>query len=252
MLFRSDQGVQIAPATVVTDPAEAARFEAMADQKAPSVRDQAPDETVRPSTPDRSGTQAAQSDEKDILDILIGGGDGGLTAEDVAAIQNEMGGADEPAPRGPGDSSIDLETLASSGDLADYMAKLQDRRGDMLYELGFKVLHGTARLPERFAPLLASVKEATLGLEQSEAELAALDRDNKGVAGLAHAEYLARRKRVMMRIEKLQGRIGRRYRRLGKAVFLDERLTPPIPDLHRKLRQTEDRIILLQSKPSRR
>jgi len=207
--------VPLAVAQVVTDADEIARIERMVH---PSHDTPAPKTT--------SARPAGRADEDAILDMLTGD-DTEMSAEDLANIRHELGGDERDAvadSADAGDTSLDLAALSEGGaGMAAYLQRLASKRSDLLYRLGQGVIRAQATLPARFAPLQAAVKEAVIDLDQVEGELKQLDREaQEGLSIERQAEMLAIRARLTKRRERLQSRIGRRYRRLGKALFLDD------------------------------
>ena len=242
-----------ATAEVITDEQEIAQIERMVADKA--AKDDAPSPSPAPPAeprpqPEPADASPADTDEDAIFDLLTGADDTEMSEAVLANIHNELGiDANESVPRSmdASDTSIDLKAIKENGRATTYLEQLKALRSNLLYELAVAALRRQIELPVRFTSLQAAVKEVVLDLAQVENELDELRQETQlGIGMERQAEILASRHRLTRRRERLQGRVGRRHRRLGKAIFLDKKLSPPIPNLHRKLQQTEERIIMLQ------
>jgi len=214
--------------------------------------------TFRVSSAKSASSDRAPADEQEILQMLQDDSQAELAPEQLESLRNELSGDREPedAPAGgdSADTSVDLNAISASGSsdnrLVEYLERLKHQRRDLLKQLGIKA--HKQDLPRQFAMYQAKIKEVEVQIRHIDDEMAELEHSGEGDIPLERrAELLGDMSNLRRRLSHLTHRLNRRYRRLGKAIFLHEQL-PELPHtLYRQIRQVQERIEVLDV-PSRR
>jgi hypothetical protein len=201
-------------------------------------------------------------DEDQILDVLLsepGIGGPEIADEQLESLHRELGqlrlAEAVPVTADATNSSVDWSPPLEPGDAKDrltqYVQQLTAQRDALLHQLGAE---GHQRiLPERFSPLQASIKTSEVQIRHTHAHLAELqDLAETNNRLEQRAEALADIQHLRRRLDRLQQRLDENYRRLGKTL-LDHSQLPGLPSmLYRRLREIQQRIVLLTSPPGKR